>query len=892
MASLPDPSLDDGLTALKQGNYQDAIAHLEGVCEVDLSSKSVVRAQMGLVVAYERTGKIEKARSLCVALSQSKYPKVKSWAEPIKAKLDQRYPQAPPKSEPSPETADVTGFAPLNETTPALEPPPKSEPSPETADVTGFAPLNETTPALEPPPASDVTGFVPLNETPPPQTRTGTGSNIADVPFQTTATATPTDTSQPDKKDVSAPVQKAVKGNTQAESPRSPSRSDGNENKPLLAAAISETSVTDNTSKDADELPVEQTRSPASLQWKQAGRAQGWKAMKAVQQERLWLLQAGVAIALFWAISLLLQFVMTATNNFLLNIPFLQPIQAFYEQPTGVVVIVLLLLACLSPWILDLILKHFYGIQPLSLSTLSKFSPEAAKMLPRYCGQKRLKLPTLKILPSSAPVALTYGNLPQTARIVVSQGLLDQLADEEIAAIYAGELGHIVQNRLVGIAIAFGMFLIGGFFYLLGSDWAFNCWWIALACLPLGANLAVISLVVLVAQLAYIVYWQVARWGDRTQSPVLKIPAAVISALSYGLFWLTRALGLWLSRSRFNYSDRVATDITGNPNGLTRALLKIAIGIAADVQQHQSTSWLLESFDLLMPVGHRQAIALGSVTPLTSFESVLQWDCLNPSRQWMTINNSHPLIGDRLYLISLYARHWKLETELNFTQIPSLKTPKTKLRTPNSKLLLQGAPFFGILFGLALGCLFWLLGWIGSFFGIRQLVWMLDDYWTILLGCLPIGFGLGTFLRINAFFPDIKPGNLQDPNLPKLYASTATLPVDSKPVRMQGKLLGRRGMSNWLGQDLILQTDTGLIKLHPCSQLGPIGNLLPSSRPGDLVNLPVTAIGWFRRGATPWIDLETLRSQSGITTRSYHPIWSTILACAAAAWGIYIIWRG
>lgn len=890
MASVPNPSLEAGLAALKQGNYPDAIAHLEGVCEFELSQKTVLRAQMGLVVAYERIGEIEKARSLCQSLSQSKYPKVKDWGERNLANLVNRYPQLQKTPSP-PGISEATGFVPLQ--TPATSPAKGATPA---SDVTGFVPLDQSPQKPQPSvsPALDATGFVPLQT---PATPPAPGAKVAQP------------ASERAKSNSTKPVQKATPSSSslvqgkgkEAESNREATAPTEKRIAPEIAPEIAPDTATDTgTITETDtpsETPTDEKiqESTSIIGWRQAGRAKGWRAMPAVKLERLWLLQAGTAIALFWVIRALVQFLMTTTNSFLINLPFLQPISAFYEDPTWPIVIVLVLLACLSPWILDFLLKQFEGMQPLSLSALSKSSPEAAKMLPRYCGQRRLPVPTLRILPISAPVALTYGNLPRTARIVVSQGLLDQLADDEIATIYASELGHIVQNKLVGLVIATAMFLIGGFFSLLrNSDWAWTCWWIALACLPLGMNLAVMSLIMLIAQIPYTLYRQVAQWGNRLQSPLLKIPAVVVSALSYGLFWLVCFIGLWLSRLRIIYSDRIAADITGNPNAFSRALLKVTRGIAADIQKHQSTRWLLESFDLLTPVGYRQAISLGSLPSQTPWETLLQWGYLNPHRQWMVINNSHPLMGDRLYLLCLYARHWKLETELDFTQMSEQRIRASSLKTKKSKLLLQGAPFFGILFGLALGCLFWLLGWIGSWLGIRQLAWILDDYWTILVGCLPIGFSIGTFLRINSFFPDIKASTLQtNPNLSDLSTRIDALPVDSQPVRLQGKLLGRPGISNWLGQDLILQTDTGLVKLHYCSQLGFIGNLLPlSTRPSDFVNRQVTATGWFRRGATPWIDVETLRTQGGATTLSRHPIWSTIIACLAAAWGTYIILFG
>jgi hypothetical protein len=166
--------------------------------------------------------------------------------------------------------------------------------------------------------------------------------------------------------------------------------------------------------------------------------------------------------------------------------------------------------------------------------------------------------------------------------------------------------------------------------------------------------------------------------------------------------------------------------------------------------------------------------------------------------------------------------------------------------------------------------------------------------WLLIKGYLAIGFSIGTLMRINSFFPDIKPSSVQpDPSLIYLLANPTALPVDSQPVSLQGKLLGRRGISNWLGQDLIMQSPTGLVKLHQVSWLGPVGNFwCQSPSPRDLIGQHLIATGWFRRGATPWIDIDTLRTKTGKISRSSHPFWSTLLASAAAIWGAYIILWG
>jgi Zn-dependent protease with chaperone function len=155
------------------------------------------------------------------------------------------------------------------------------------------------------------------------------------------------------------------------------------------------------------------------------------------------LVEAVTLVALFWVVNVFLRFVMQTTNAILVQLPFFYPIQLFYRDPAHAIAIVFVTLLIVSPWLIDALLKSVYGLENLPLTQLASNNPEAAQVVQRFCRQHKIPIPTLSILPTNTPVALTYGNLPHTARIVVSQGLLTQLADNEIATIYAGQLGHI-----------------------------------------------------------------------------------------------------------------------------------------------------------------------------------------------------------------------------------------------------------------------------------------------------------------------------------------------------------------------------------------------------------------------------------------------------------------
>ncbi|NJO79437.1 MAG: M48 family metalloprotease [Cyanobacteria bacterium RM1_2_2] len=595
---------------------------------------------------------------------------------------------------------------------------------------------------------------------------------------------------------------------------------------------------------------------PTPPLWRNAGRSSKWSTLGAVDASGLWALQVGSVALLFWLLDTLTRWLLATWNSVsiwmyvLIGIPRL----LLPTNLSGAIAVILFGLVAASPWLLDVVLRQ-YKRQPFSLAQLEQSAPEASRLLKRVCGQRHQPVPTLHLLPTAAPLAFTYGYLSQQSRLVLSQGLLDQLNDDEIAAILAGELAHL-------------------------RYWDFG----------------IMSALTLIAQLPYLVYWHVANWGNRQPDRVLQTVAAAVSSLAYGLFWLLRLPTLWLSRVRLYYSDRWAAELTGNPNGLTRALLKSAIGIAQDIQQQQHTSPLLESFEMLMPVGYRTALTLGSL--YAGDPTLLNWDRLNPDTAWLIINNTHPPLGDRCSLLMHYAQTWRLPPELNWDiGKPSLSpSPKSKIQNPKSlhrRLLLQGAPFFGIPVGLMAAFLLWMVGWLAGRLGWAGLSWLAGDR-SILVACCLLGFSIGMFLRINPFFPDIKRSTLEtEPVLATLLTDPQALPVDSYPVRLPGTLLGRRGFLNWLYQDLMLQTPTGVIRLHYTSRGGWLGDLFPKAmRPPALINQSIVVTGWFRRGATPWIDVETLQTPTGKTLRSHHPIWSTLVASAAALLAIYVIFRG
>ena len=762
--------LEAGLAAVKRKDYLAAIAQLEPVLSLEAEQPIQLKAKMGLVVAYERTGAPAAAIAFCQSLADSTNRQARQWAQDTLTDLRQRYPLL------TIEQGDL-GQGDLEQG--ELE---QGE-------------LNQSDRVTPPSAAaerSDLAEALTRRFSPPPVQPT------------------------PDLSATDAHLPQAV--------------------------------ATDSPAPQPEERGL---RPVAPLEWRQAGRAQKWGPLGPVDQATLRAVMAGTAIALVLVLRAVCQWLTLLFNQTIARLTFpldLRPL-AIYGDPLLLLILGLAGLFLAVPLLLTQLLKSRYQLQPLTLEAIARYSPEATRVLKRVFGQRRRPVPDLGLLPTSVPMLFTYGSLPSNARIVVSQGLLEQLNDDEIATLYAAEVGHITNYTVAVMA------------------------WVALT-----------------TQVPYLTYEILAEWGDRQTVPVLYHLARLGSLLSYGLFWLCRAPSLWLSRLRLFYSDRAAAEITGNPNGLARALLKLSLGIAKDVAARGQTVALLERFELLMPIGVKTALTLGSLYSQAPGEPLLLWDCSNPFCRWLAIPNAHAPLGKRLQALMRYAQHWHIHPELKLSLAASSPRVFNKETRP---FLRQISPYLGTVAGFAIAILLWIFGAVAVKFNWLGFSWMWGDR-SLLWGCSLIGFSLGTFCRINQFFPDlVRPHLLVNPTLSDLLSHPTDLPVHSQPVRLQGTLLGRQGIAALPGQALVLKCDSGLIRLHHSSPLGVIGDWLGAiDHPSIWINRSVTVTGWFRRGATPWIDIDTLQLQQGRPLKGGHPIWSTIVASLAAVYGCYLIYTG
>jgi hypothetical protein len=303
-------------------------------------------------------------------------------------------------------------------------------------------------------------------------------------------------------------------------------------------------------------------------------------------------------------------------------------------------------------------------------------------------------------------------------------------------------------------------------------------------------------------------------------------------------------------------------------------LVKIAYGILEEGQTATEPSRLLEGTRALGIYDAKAATSTGTAYRISSepekIGRVFLWDMFNPWGWWMELNSTHPLTGKRVRALSTYAEQLGLDVEFDMGRIVGEGNLLSKRRLYGNfvfDLLLYSAETLGLAVGLAIGI---------ALSAVNPMM---------MVACPLIALGVGILLKTLVMFPNYEQAEHLD--VLTLMSDPYASPLRGQPAKLQGELIGRGDAGYTFGSDLKLQDRTGMIYLRYASRFGPIGNFLfGMKRVKSLMGMDVSALGWFRRGVAPWMDLIQLESDSGTVVNSYHRFWSFVMGICAIAIGI------
>jgi heat shock protein HtpX len=235
------------------------------------------------------------------------------------------------------------------------------------------------------------------------------------------------------------------------------------------------------------------------------------------------------------------------------------------------------------------IIRHATGAVPLTRQQ----EPELYNLVENLCISRGLAVPKLYIVETDAMNAYASGIDQRTFAITVTRGLLNALNKDELEAVLAHELTHIMNRdtRLLIVTVVF----VGMISFLAQLLWR---------------GMRVMSFR--------------ARGKGGLAVLVFVLIAAVISGIGY---FLALILRFAISRRREYQADAGSVDLTKNPDALISALTKIANNpdvphVPSEVRQMfienpPSSSSIAHLFDTHPPIEKRIQVleALGGHAP-------------------------------------------------------------------------------------------------------------------------------------------------------------------------------------------------------------------------------------------------------------------------------------
>ena len=163
-------------------------------------------------------------------------------------------------------------------------------------------------------------------------------------------------------------------------------------------------------------------------------------------------------------------------------------------------------------------------------------APRLIEIVRRLANKADLPMPKVYIVPESIPNAFATGRNPSNAAVAVTEGLLDLLDEDEIEAVLAHELSHVRHyDILIGTIAA----TIAG-----AIAWIANI-------MQFGA------------------FFGGSKEGENTPNPIIMILLSIILPIAAGIIQMA------VSRSREFMADEGAARITGHPEWLQSALIKL-----------------------------------------------------------------------------------------------------------------------------------------------------------------------------------------------------------------------------------------------------------------------------------------------------------------------------
>ncbi|NIM96391.1 MAG: M48 family metalloprotease [Anaerolineales bacterium] len=479
----------------------------------------------------------------------------------------------------------------------------------------------------------------------------------------------------------------------------------------------------------------------------------------------------------------------------------------YFDMPLWISIIfavgVVLLQYAIGPWILELIYK-------IQWKKMRAVNPDLADFVENVCAAKGIPLPRFGVIEDGNPNAFTFGHYPGDARLVVTTGLLGKLEREELQAVVAHELGHIAHWDFVVMTIA--------------------------AIIPL---------------LLYILFVgsRVGRVRRRGGGAGFVIIIVIVSYIAY---IISHYIVLLLSRVREYYADQFAGEVTGNPEALSTALVKVAYGLATSAEgekKDDTRTYAARAMGIFDPKA-AQTLALagaaaGTVSP-ESMTSAMKWDLWNPWAAFYELTSSHPLPAKRIRSMERQAQAMGKPTRYTFRKV----RPESYWDEFLVDFLINNLPLIGFIVGVLLAAAIILLtGFFSAAIGVFLLI--LSGTWW-----------MKRWFSYRHQFNERR-------TVHSLVDEVKVSAVRSIPCTLEGEIIGRGVPGLFYSEDLVMRDSSGFMVVDYRQPLRIFEFFFGWMKAEDLIGKRGKVMGWYRRSPRPYLEMRKLVLEDGDTITSY-----------------------
>ncbi|GAB4319708.1 MAG: hypothetical protein Kow0069_23390 [Promethearchaeota archaeon] len=531
----------------------------------------------------------------------------------------------------------------------------------------------------------------------------------------------------------------------------------------------------------------------------------------------------------------------------------------YFAWPTYMVVGITVALLFFQYLISPLLIGWIYRIDWMSKEEVKRQLPHLHEIIKKVCQEHKIKYPRFGLIHDGNPNAFTFGWTKNSARLVITTGILDLLDEREQKAVVGHELGHVVHNDFV-----------------------------------------VMTFVSAIPVVCYAIYQGTlrSRRFSRVSHDNEKGAAAIIAVgvIAYIAYLISQFLALMVSRIREYWADNFSAQQTGDPGDLSMALVKIAYGLARsdDVSHSEQKEKAYSRVHAAKALGifDRRAASILAFTSLgasgvfspDTIQKAAAWDLRNPWARYYELFSTHPLPAKRIRELNKTAEEWGLAPRIDLTRSDEVLEQQGAGKTLVDEFVVD-LFFYALPLLIFLGLVGFTIWWIVDYLTAGRLAaWGIDlrEVWAVGIAFVGLAMVVKTRFKYGGG-KDFKKATVSD-----LVSSVKVSPIRPIPCKLEGKLIGRGVPGLVFSEDMVLQDSTGFITLDYDIGIGFINTLFAIFKVDRLVGRRAKVKGWYRRAPVPYVQIDRIWVE-GQRFRNFKKHLSYALAFFVCAFGLAML---